>query len=70
MLFGKRTCLVAVAAVAATLQLATSAALADVNPPLAPLGDPPIPPDNKQTAAKVETLNTDEVKEKKSMMVS
>ncbi|MFQ5437275.1 MAG: cytochrome-c peroxidase [Paracoccaceae bacterium] len=31
-----------------------SLAVADVNPPLAALGDPPIPSDNKQSAAKIE----------------
>ncbi len=41
------------AVVVAAVQLAASAALAGSVPPLAPLGDPPIPLDNKQTAAKV-----------------
>ena len=52
--FGKRTHLVAVAAMAAALQLVAPAAVADTNPPLAPLGDPPIPADNVQTPAKIE----------------
>jgi len=54
MLFGKTTYLVAVAAIAAALQLVAPAAVADVNPPLAPLGDPPVPSDNAQTTAKIE----------------
>ncbi len=34
--------------------IAAGAALADKNPPLAPLGDPPIPADNPQTPMKIE----------------
>ena len=51
---GKKIYLVAAAALVAALPLAAPVvAMAAEVPPLAPLGDPPIPPDNPQTAAKV-----------------
>ncbi len=58
MKLGKKTSLVAAAGLLAVAQLSAPGAMAagdpDKDPALAALGDPPIPPDNKQTAKKVE----------------
>ncbi len=54
MKMGKTTTIFAAAAIVAVAQITASGALADTNPPLAPLGDPPVPADNPQTPEKIE----------------